>query len=328
VDIRDLDLRDRSTLAEAYDVECEAGRDARAGWVPLAESARIAAWQADNGWDHRLVGAFEEDALIGFATSSTARDTPDTVWVNVSVLPQHQLQGLGTRLVRAAEETRPRGATRFVASAYRSTDAEIQALLRGFAQPLGYACATTETVVELDLLGASLPLLPPPAGYAVSTYVNGVPDHLRTQVGVLKGLVDAEAPNGELAWEPTPVSVQEYDDELSLWHEQGRTAIESIALDDTGVVAAWTCLVVGTDPDRPAQVEGTLVLGGHRGRRLGAAVKVASLLAAREHGAALRVRTSTDDQNVWMRAINHELGFVPVESEIVLHKTSSRWNPP
>jgi hypothetical protein len=131
--------------------------------------------------------------------------------------------------------------------------------------------------------------------------------------------VDAEAPNGELQWQATPVSAEEYQEELSLWQKQGRTAIESIALDDQGVVAAWTCLVVAADPDRPGQVEGTLVLAEHRGQRLGAAVKVASLLAARERG-ALRVRTSSDDQNVWMRAVNDELGFVPIESEILLHR--------
>jgi hypothetical protein len=86
-------------------------------------------------------------------------------------------------------------------------------------------------------------------------------------------------------------------------------------------VAAWTCLLVEADPARPAQIEGTLVLSEHRGRRLGAAVKVASLLAAREHGTATRVRTSSEDQNIWMRAINHELGFVPVESEIIWQKS-------
>jgi hypothetical protein len=32
------------------------------------------------------------------------------------------------------------------------------------------------------------------------------------------------------------------------------------------------------------------------------------------------VRTSSDDQNVSMRAINEQLGFLPVESEVVLHK--------
>jgi hypothetical protein len=174
--------------------------------------------------------------------------------------------------------------------------------------------------MELDLAGAQLPCAEPPDGYTVSTYLDGVPTHLRTQVGVLKGLVDAQAPNGELRWQPTPVSAQEYQDELSLWQKQGRTAIESIAVDNQGVVAAWTCLVVAADPGRPGQVEGTLVLAEHRGQRLGATVKVASLLAAREQGVSSRVRTSSDDQNSWMRAINEELGFVPVESEILLHK--------
>ena len=323
IDVRALDLFDQSALADAYAVECEATSQARQGWVPLGETARVAAWGADNGWVRHLVGAFDSERLIGFASSSTAHDTPDTSWVNVSVLPHHQRRGIGTRLVQAVEGTSPGPVSRFVASAYRPTVAEIEALVRKFAQPLGYTRATTETVVELDLAGAELPSLPPLDGYMVSTYLNGVPGHLRAQVGVLKGLVDAEAPNGELGWQPTPVSAQEYQDEISLWQSQGRTAVESIALDPHGVVAAWTCLVVAADPGRPAQIEGTLVLAQHRGLRLGSAVKVASLLAARDHGSTTRVRTSSDDQNVWMRAINDELGFVPVESEILLHKHCS-----
>lgn len=307
-------------MAEAYAVECEATRHARPGWVPLGEAARVAAWRADDGWQRHLVGAFEGGRLIGFASSATAHDTPDTSWVAVSVLPHHQRQGVGTRLVEAAEVMSPERVSRFVASAYRPTTAEIESLAREFAQPLGYSCATTETVVELDLLGAELPALQPPDGYTVSTYLNGVPEHLRTQVGVLKGLVDAEAPHGELGWQPTPVSAQEYQDEISLWESQGRTAVESVALAGPGVVAAWTCLVVAADPERPAQIEGTLVGAQHRGRGLGRAVKTASLLAALDHGSAKRVRTSSDDQNVWMRAINEGLGFVPVESEILLLK--------
>jgi GNAT superfamily N-acetyltransferase len=324
VDIRALDLRDGSALADAYAVECEATGHARPGWVPFAETARIAAWQADNGWDLRMVGAFEGEGLIGFASSSTARDTPDTSWLHVCVLSQRQRRGVGTRLVQAAEETSPRRVSRFVASAYRATETEAQTLVEGFAQPLGYTVATTETVVELDLTGAHLRRVQTPDGYTVSTYLHGVPDHLRPQVGVLKGLVDAEAPNGELKWQPTPVSPEEYQEELSLWQKQGRTAIESIALDHQDVVAAWTCLVVAAVPERPGQVEGTIVRTEHRGQRLGALVKVASLLAAREHG-AVRVRTSSDDQNVWMRAINEGLGFMPIESELLLHR--QRHNP-
>ena len=320
VDIRPVQLLDDATLADAYAAECAAARDARPGWVPLGENARITAWRADSGWRRRMIGAFVDDRLVGFSTTSTAHDTPDTSWVNAAVLPGHQGRGVGTRLVRAAETMSPASASRFVASAYRPSAAGIESLVQKVAQPLGYTRATTETVVELDLVGARLRPVPPPDGYTVSTYLNGVPEDLRDQVGVLKGLVDAEAPNGELGWQPTPVSAEEYHAEITLWGKQGRTAVESVALDRHGVVVAWTCLVAAADSERPAQVEGTLVLAEHRGQRLGAAVKVASLLSARDQGYATRVRTSSDDQNVWMRAVNAELGFVPVESEILLHR--------
>ncbi len=97
------------------------------------------------------------------------------------------------------------------------------------------------------------------------------------------------------------MSVEEYAAEIALAQEQGRTTIESVALDPDGAVVAWTGLVVAADPARAAQIEGTLVLAEHRGHGLGRAVKVASLHAAREHGRATRVRTSSDDENVWMR---------------------------
>ena len=320
MDIRALDLGDRSALAAAYAVECEATRLTRR-WEPLGESARIAAWQADHAWTHRLVGAFEAGSLIGFASSAIAHDTPGTAWVNVAVSPIHQRRGVGTQLVRALEEGPELGRLdRFVASAYRPTSDEIHVLVQKFATPLGYGPATSETVVELDLVDADVPAQTTPAGYTVSTYVDGVPAGVRGEVGVLKGLVDAEAPHGDLCWQPTPVSPAEYQSEIDLWKRQGRTAIEAIATDDRGAVAGWTCLVVAADPARPAQIEGTVVLAAHRGRGLGRAVKVACLHAARDHGRATRVRTSSDDQNVWMRAINEELGFVPVEREVLLKK--------
>ncbi len=332
VELRALRLGDRAVLGEVYAVECAATRHARDGWVPLDESARVAAWQADTGWSHHLVGAVEDGALIGFAVGSTGHDTPDTCWVDACVLPRAQRRGVGTRLVRAAEQGSPAAVTRFVASAYLPTATATEELARRFAEPLGYARASTETVVELDLAAADLPARRPPDGVTVATYLDGVPDHLRAQVGVLKGLVDAEAPSGDLGWEPTPVSEEDYLDEIALWRRQGRTAIESVAVTADGAVAAWTCLVVGADPDRPAHVEGTLVLAQHRGAGLGRAVKVASLLAAREHGrehgGATRVRTSSDDQNVWMRAINDELGFVPVESEVVLQRACAEPGEP
>lgn len=320
--VRPLDLRDDAELAAAYAVESAATSHVRPGWVPMGEAARLTAWRADDGWHRVLVGAFDGAELVGVASAHTAHDTPDTCWVDVAVHPRAGRKGLGMRLAHAVEDTALPDVRRFVASAYRPTTAAVDELVGGFARSLGYTVATTETVVELDLAHAEL--ADEAAGhhtaYAISTHVDGVPADLRAGVGVLKGLVDAEAPSGELDWQPTPVTAEEYAAEIALWQRQGRTAVESVAVDPNGAVVAWTGLVVAADPARPAQIEGTLVLAEHRGHRLGRAVKVASLRAAREHGRAVRVRTSSDDANVWMRAINAELGFVPVESEVVLHR--------
>lgn len=326
VTVRPLDLGDDAELTAAYAVESAATGHVRPGWVSLGEAARVAGWRADDGWDRHLVGAFDGTDLVGIATAQTAHDTPDTCWVDVAVHPRAQRHGVGRRLAEFVEVSALPDVTRFVASAHRPTAAAVHELVDGFARRLGYTLATTETVVELDLEHAELPTDGAPTAYAISTHVDGVPTHLRAEVGVLKGLVDAEAPNGELEWQPTPVTEQEYADEIALWQLQGRTAIESVALDPHGHLVAWTGLVVAADPARPAQVEGTLVRSEHRGHRLGQAVKVASLRAAREHGRATRVRTSSDDANVWMRAINAELGFVPVESEVIVHRR--RASPP
>ena len=318
--LRRLDLSDDATLAAAHAVEAAATSHARPGWAPMPVAARIVSWRADDDWQRTLVGAFDGDRLVGFAATLTADDTPNTSWLSAAVLPEQQRRGIGSALLREAERLSPDGVTRLLASAYRRTATEIDDLVTGFAEPLGFSRATTETVVELDLASAELEPDPPAAGYTVRTYVDGVPDHLRPRVGVLKGLVDAEAPSGALDWEPTPVTPEQYAGEIALWQQQGRTAIESLALDEAGDVVAWTCLVTPTDPARPADIEGTLVDVRHRGRRLGRAVKVACLSRARDEAGTTRVRTSSDDTNVWMRAINAELGFVPVESEVVVSK--------
>ncbi|MCQ2001070.1 GNAT family N-acetyltransferase [Arthrobacter zhaoxinii] len=324
MDIRPLDLTDDAGMAAAYRVECAANQNVRTGWTPLGREARILGWRTPNGWQNRLVGAWNGATLLGFAAGMNSVDTPDTTWIFVWVDPAHQNTGVGSALARAAEDASPASTMRFVASACRSTTAEIDALARKFASPLGNTAATTETVVELDLRDAQLTGSTTAPGYEISTYVNGVPERFRELVGQIKGLVDAEAPNGELGWGETPVSPAEYAEEIDLWVAQGHRVIESIAVDRNGNVAAWTCLLAAADPDRPAQIEGTLVVTGHRGHGLGAAVKLASLHRAVESGNVSRVRTSSDDQNVWMRSINTRLGFTPVETEIILQKKNVR----
>ena len=318
--IRPLDVNDDQAMSAVYSIECAATGQARPGWEPLSQDARILAWRADNGWCNHLIGAWDGKTLLGFAAGMSAKDAPETTWVFVWVDPNHQKTGIGTALVRAIEGTSQDSTTRFISSACRSSTEEIEDLTNRFSRPLGYTMATTETVVEIDLSTARMPRSIKVDGYDLYTHINGVPEQFREQVGQIKGLVDAEAPNGELDWTESPVSAAEYASEIELWIAQGQRVVESIAVDSKGSVAAWTCLLAAADENRPSQIEGTLVLAPHRGRGLGAAVKVASLAEARKLGNVKKVRTSSDDENVWMRAINSNLGFYPVETEIILQK--------
>ncbi len=316
-----LDIADDCGLVAAYAVESAANHKSRPDWVGRSLDAFALGWRAEDGWIKRLLGAWDGGTLQGFAASMSSLDEPATTWIFVWVRPEQEGKGVGGALIRAAETNCPPTTTRFVTSAYRPTLDDIAALEARFLNPLGYTVATTETVVELDLRSANLPPIPAVKGYTVSTYVNGVPARFREQVGRIKGLVDAEAPNGELGWSKTVISPAEYVNELALWVAQGSTAVESIAVHALGDVAAWTCLVSSATDDRPAEIEGTLVLKEHRGHGLGIAVKLASLHEVRTAGTVCRVRTSSDDQNTWMRSINTILGFVPVESEAIFHKT-------
>ena len=324
MEIRPLDLVDDQAMADAYSIECAANQRERPGWVPLGMEARILGWRADDGWSNHLVGAWDGTTLLGFAAGMNAADTSDGTWVFAWVSPEHHRAGIGTALVRAAEDASRPSTTRFVSSAYRPAAADLDALVRGFLGPLGYTLASTETVVELDLRTTELPEPDVVDGYRVTTHVNGVPERFRKQVGRIKGLVDAEAPNGDLGWAETPVSPSEYASEIDLWVTQGHTVFESIAVDPQGNVAAWTCLLAAADDTRLSQVEGTLVLSTHRGHGLGQAVKLASLTQARQLKHVRKVRTSSDDENLWMRSINTKLGFLPVETEIIVHKERTR----
>lgn len=320
MNISQLDLDDDAALIAAYHVEYAANLEARPDWVGVGEQTRILGWRSDDGWDNRLLGAWDEGKLCGFAASMTAEDTPDTAWVLAWVDPAHQRQGLGTALVWAAELASPSSATRFVSSAYRASQDDIKPLVHRFAGPLGYELATTETVVKLHLDSADLNDSPVAAGYEVLTYLNGVPEQFREQVARIKGLVDAEAPNGTLGWDATAVTPEEYIKEIGFWLAEGSTVFESIAVDVQGSVVAWTCIVAPSDIARPAQIEGTLVVADHRGRGLGAAVKIACLRRVKLQLAAEYVKTSSDDANIWMKDINAKIGFTPVETMAIMKK--------
>jgi RimJ/RimL family protein N-acetyltransferase len=88
----------------------------------------------------------------------------------------------------------------------------------------------------------------------------------------------------------------------------------ALAIDGSGRTVAFTGLAVPEAPRDLVEQGGTLVLRGHRGHRLGLAVKAANLAAVQgEHPERTRVNTQNAEVNAPMVAINEKMGFRPVE---------------
>ena len=124
--------------------------------------------------------------------------------------------------------------------------------------------------------------------------------------------------HGDLGWSPAPVTAGEYQDELSLWRAQGRT-LASRSRSTSEVTSspgrAWSSR--RTPLGRPrcrAPWRGSSTVGG------GSTARSRSRRGRAQPDDFLARSTSSEDRNVRMRAINDEIGFVPVESEILFQK--------
>lgn len=124
--------------------------------------------------------------------------------------------------------------------------------------------------------------------------------------------------HGDLGWSPAPVTAGEYQDDSSLWRAQGRT-LASRSRSTSEVTSspgrAWSSR--RTPLGRPrcrAPWRGSSTVGG------GSTARSRSRRGRAQPDDFLARSTSSEDRNVWMRAINDEIGFVPVESEILFQK--------
>ncbi|MFF8420968.1 GNAT family N-acetyltransferase [Streptomyces sp. NPDC015680] len=87
--------------------------------------------------------------------------------------------------------------------------------------------------------------------------------------------------------------------------------------ESTATIAGFTELVVPGDGTGDGQHYGTGVLPEHRGHGLGAWMKAASILHAREtHPGLAGLLTDTADSNTHMRHINDALGYEPTHTSV------------
>lgn len=330
--IEPLDLADDDTCRRAYDAGAAAIVLDRPWVSPSSFEEALVDWRRpEPGIRQELVVALGDgddgiprDAVAGMATLWLSDDdNADKAWVEARVHPDHRRHGVGRALVEhLVARARAEGRREVLAElAVPVTDRAALAAhpYVAFAAAVDFEQVAVDVNRQLDLPVAEdlLDALeerarPRWAGrYSLQTHVDGVPEHLRQGLCDAMNRLATDAPTGDVDFEPESLTPAKYAHHLQVLHDQGRRRLTTLAVEDaTGVVAAYTDLVLPAEPNPVVWQWGTLVVAEHRGHALGTAVKVANLRRLQaDHPARERVVTGNNDTNRWMIDVNEAMGF-------------------
>ncbi|MBT2499688.1 GNAT family N-acetyltransferase [Agromyces sp. ISL-38] len=345
IDIRPVAVPDAlgTPAAREFESSAELGVELeRANWghEDFAYSAAelLAAHRNDRHRGHAWIGAWDGDTMIGRAGLEWERDAgASTVELTLGVQPRHRRQGVGSRLLAAAEDAaRDLGRSTIVAYSDHADaesapadgpvlrapegDAALPASVpaAGFAAAHGYDLAQLERVSslvvsgradefrsELDTRTARANAL----GYRLELWTDRTPARLVDAYAAARGRMALDVPAGgitidEERWDAARVREREGE---SL--DGGRTLLVAAAVAPNGSLAGYTELELPLEREVAFQSD-TLVVGPHRGHGLGMLTKLANLARLTEVAPERTVvYTWNADENDHMLAINVALGF-------------------
>jgi GNAT superfamily N-acetyltransferase len=312
MDIRPVDPYDDVATRVFHDVEQAVAVHDRTHAVTRTYETLLSSWRNPSEYRRFLPHV----AVVGGTVVGTVdlafslQDNTHLADLEVSVLPGHRRRGIGRALHE--EMTRLRsaaGRTSACGEVYAVPGVDSPGL--AFASALGYRSAHVEDHLVLEL--PATPSAAVPAGYEVVTWRDRCPDEHVDAYVELRTRMNHDVPTGDLDVVPVDMTL-----------ERLRTGEERTARSYSSVVAAarrlrdgafggysLTYLAHGTDH---AIQDDTFVMPEHRGRRLGAALKAATLAVVRaEHPERTAIHTWTAPDNHAMQRTNAAFGYRPVE---------------
>lgn len=320
-EIRVVDPTDEAALRAWWEV----GRDATAerpvdAW-PVWKISRSALPMARTDGRLVLLAAHEGGAVVGTGMLFLFRlDNTHLGEVDVYVAPPNRRRGIGRALLAELEaHARRDGRTTMVSSAFAPVGAESPGSL--FAAATGYPVASHEETKVVDLVTA-------PAGwgalddevaaalgdYRVVVFEERVPEAYVDDFLSLLDMFLGEVPTGDLDLRQTTWTRERLREGEDRAVAVGRLMVISVAVAPDGHLCGFSDVRVNRADPRHASVGGTMVVPGHRGHRLGLAMKLATHRRVLEifPGCAY-VETGNAGVNAAMNAVNQQLGYRVVE---------------
>lgn len=303
----DGDIEAIAGLFNEYDPDCTS---------PEIVRGRLGRWQSE---DPRLdlVAVNDRDEVIGYTSSlRRASDLPGKFSVNILVAQRAARMGLGRELHSKAEAfAAEHGGTYLSCYIKESIERAVS-----FAEQDGYK--RIQHLFDSELLlsdfdpatGADLIAELEAAGYRFLTLAEvGDNEENRRRVYDLDVTSDIDTPGYE-NWG------------MRTYEQYSRDEFQSYGFSPEGVVIVeyegeWVAMHSCRQSPKPGtmSIDYTGVLREHRGKGLAQAVKLIGIENAKKRGAE-RVRTSNDERNEPMLAINQKLGFKPEPGFYVYRK--------
>ncbi|QDY10846.1 GNAT family N-acetyltransferase [Micromonospora sp. HM134] len=335
LDIATIDRTDQPTLDAAYRIAAAVEATESPDLPPLCRRRFEAPlWHPMPGIDTRWSVARLDGVPVGWVRVNLhLLDNTENASIELAVDPAYRRRGVGRALFAHARRLlREAGCKRVVGSAVTplpdepagATPVGVGREFPGaaFAAALGARPALVDVRRRLDVTALDRDRLAAlragarsaAAGYrTVRWHGHPPPEHL-ADLAYLEGRLLADAPLGDLEWEPERMDAERLQGMERALDARGVRRYSVAAVHGaSGRLVGWSVLSLAANTTRHAWQQITIVDPAHRGHRLGLLCKAENL----EHTLAYEPELSAVDTynaaaNSHMIAINEQLGFRPV----------------
>lgn len=328
MEVRAVDVADEGALRDWWEVAAAAHAERPADAWPAWEVAR--ATYATSSPERRTTLTVAVDGAVTVGSGILmfpVHDNPHLAFAELWVHPSHRRRGVG-RLLAADLEVRTRSDGRRVMIAEATARPGSDGSGVAFATALGYEVAHRERIKVADLertrprwdalqaeVDAAL------REHRIVTWDTDVPDeHVAGMARLLSGFY-AQIPLGDLALEDSEWTVERLRASSERFHRVGKRMLVAGAVAPSGELVGISDIRVDLASPETGFVGLTIVDAGHRGHRLGLAMKLAvARLVVADFPDCRRLQTSNAETNTHMSAVNERLGFVHAENLYEMQK--------